>query len=536
MHSILPKFDVRCSMFNVQSLRVLLAACFILSFCTAWTPNWFDPVVVITNMKVTARDAKTAAVTFDVSWDDSWRHDINHDAAWLFFKVKPEGATEWQPVRLAADRVKNPTGYSHAKISPLPATEDGLLLYHLQGRKDFSKPGGLERYRDFFSSTQYTRAAKRDQPGLERYRDFFSSTQNFTPLEFVVPDGPDGFTGVFLRRAENGAGLVTTRGVTVLWDLQASKGITDPAKAQIRAFGIEMVYVPAGSFYLGSGGTEVNAFYSYSDDPTRSLPYRVTGPGAIPTGRKPGRLWSGGASPEDGGELPASFPNGYAAFYCMKNHITPRQYAAFLNMLPAAQADERYAGHERALPTTVGYSGTNGGVKRKGTAPNYTYEFWAGGGRGGAGCFAICWADGATYAAWAGLRPMTELELEKAVRGPREPWADEGASSYWGVRELSCFKWGAFKGDPQTERPVTVANATGRAFKGTHGLGIPVLPADWPQADAVGTGFRCTHYVGTKLDLERVRVSDRIIADLVDPTRIFSHKWRGVRTVPPGID
>jgi hypothetical protein len=95
---------------------------------------------------------------------------------------------------------------------------------------------------------------------LERYRDFFSSTQNFTPLEFVVPDGPDGFTGVFLRRAENGAGIVTTRGVTVLWDLTAIKGITDPAKAQIRAFGIEMVYVSAGSFYLGSGGTEVNAF------------------------------------------------------------------------------------------------------------------------------------------------------------------------------------------------------------------------------------------------------------------------------------
>jgi hypothetical protein len=501
-------------MFNVQSSRALLVACFLLVFCTAWTPNWFDPVVVITNMKVTPQDAKTAVVTFDVSWQDSWRHDINHDAAWVFFKMRADDAAEWQPVRLAADRVKNPTGYSHAKILPPPAAEDGHLLYHLQGRKDFSKPGGLERYRDFFSST----------------------TQNFTPLEFVVPDGPDGFTGVFLRRAENGAGIVTTRGVTVLWDLTAIKGITDPAKAQIRAFGIEMVYVPAGSFYLGSGGTEVNAFYSYSDDPTRSLPYRVTGPGAIPTGRKPGRLWSGGASPEDGGELPASFPNGYAAFYCMKNHITPRQYAAFLNMLPAAQADERYAGHERALPTTVGYSGTNGGVRRKGTAPNYTYEFWAGGGRGGAGCFAICWADGATYAAWAGLRPMTELELEKAVRGPREPWADEGACSYWGVRELVCFKWGAFKGDPQSERAVTVANATGRAFKGTHGLGIPVLPADWPQADAVGAGFRCTHYVGTKLDLERIRVSDRMIADLVDPTRIFSHKWRGVRTAPPGID
>jgi len=496
-----------------RQMKWLMICAFLFAAGAARAAGYFDPDVVISNLKVTARDAKTAAVTFDVSWENSWRHEVNHDAAWVFFKVRPDDSSEWQPVRLAADRVKNPTGYSYDKTSLPPATAEGPLLYHLQGRKDFSKPGGLERY-----------------------RDFFASDQSLTPLEFVVPDGTDGFTGVFLRRAENGAGTVMTRGVTVLWDLQASKGIADPVKAQIRAFGIEMVYVPAGSFYLGSGGTEVNAFYSYSDDPTRSLPYRVIGPGAIPTGRKAGRLWSGGASPEDGGEIPASFPNGYAAFYCMKNHITPRQYAAFLNTLPAAQADERYAGHERALPTKVGYTGTNGGVSRKGTAPNYTYEFWAGGPRGGAGCFAISWADGATYAAWAGLRPMTELELEKAVRGPREPWADEGSLSYWGVRELACFKWGAFKGDPQTERAVTVANATGRAFKGTHGLGVPVLPPDWPQADAVGAGFRCTHYVGTKVDLERIRLSDRMIADLVDPTRIFSHKWRGVRTAPLGIE
>jgi hypothetical protein len=38
-------------MFNVQRSRALLAACFLLVFCTAWTPSWYDPVVVITNMK-----------------------------------------------------------------------------------------------------------------------------------------------------------------------------------------------------------------------------------------------------------------------------------------------------------------------------------------------------------------------------------------------------------------------------------------------------------------------------------------------------
>ena len=33
-------------------------------------------------------------------------------------------------------------------------------------------------------------------------------------------------------------------------------------------------------------------------------------------------------------------------------------------------------------------------------------------------CNHLCWADAVAFAAWAGLRPMTELEYEKACRGP----------------------------------------------------------------------------------------------------------------------
>ena len=59
----------------------------------------------ITNVTVAPRDAKTATLHFDIAWDGSWRHEANHDAAWVFFKVRAEGATEWQHVRLAADKV-----------------------------------------------------------------------------------------------------------------------------------------------------------------------------------------------------------------------------------------------------------------------------------------------------------------------------------------------------------------------------------------------------------------------------------------------
>ena len=89
-------------------------------------------------------------------------------------------------------------------------------------------------------------------------------------------------------------------------------------EVEFRGFGIDMTYVAEGPFYVGSDGTELNSFYTYTKDGLRSPPYRIKDPGAIPTGRQPGRLWARkGAQPEDGGEVPASFPNGYTAFYCI---------------------------------------------------------------------------------------------------------------------------------------------------------------------------------------------------------------------------
>jgi hypothetical protein len=434
--------------------------------------------VRIENVTVAPRDARTATVTFDVSWQNSWRDKTNHDAAWVFFKVRAEGETGWQHVRLAADKVLNPTGYGHEK-------------------------GG-------------------------------------TPLDFIVPDGDDGFTGMFVRRAAEGKGALSARGVTAIWDLTASKRIARNLKGvSICPFAIQMVYVAEGPFHLGSGGAELNGFYQYTDGSQATLPYRVTGPDAIPTGRREGRLWvrmRKGDMPEDGGEIPASFPNGYAAFYCMKYAVTMVQYAGFLDTLPAAQAEARHPGPRR---------------KRTGEPPNCTYSAEETGGRNyGPGAHGLSWADGAAFAAWAGLRPMTELELEKALRGPRDPVPDEVGSSYWNVGGFDTWDWHAFKLQAQSERAVTVGNAAGRKFTGTHGRGTPTLPVDWPQEDAVGAGMRCSwytpsyprdatpyprgvHFIG--LDLPRTRTSDRLHAAFVDPHRHPHHKWRGVRTAPKEV-
>jgi hypothetical protein len=405
-----------------RSARLAIAGVLLLGAGAARADN-----LKIEDATVSPRDARTATVRFDISWDGSWRHEANHDAAWVFFKVRPEGATEWQHVRLVADKVLNPTGYGQEK-------------------------GG-------------------------------------TPLDFIVPDGKDGFLGMFVRRAEYGVGKVTATEVTAAWDLSANKGITKDTKVSLRAFGIEMVFVPEGPFYLG-GGTDPNHFYQYTDGRQHTLPYRVTSAGAIPTGQQAGKLWARrGAQPEDNGEIPAAFPNGYAAVYCMKRHIMG-QYASFVDTLTPAQA----AAHNPALA----------GINKHG---------------------GVSWADGAAFAAWAGLRPMTELEYEKVTRGPMEPGWDTGDTldhpSYWEVQNINGWRL-------PIERAVTVGNANGRGFKGTHGRGTLALPADWPQEDAVGAGIRGGHGAAGC-------PSNRLQAATVATDRVPGYGWRGVRTAPKGV-
>ncbi|MFN9370020.1 MAG: SUMF1/EgtB/PvdO family nonheme iron enzyme [Planctomycetia bacterium] len=454
---------------------------------SGWDGKWKTS---IENVAVKPRDAKTATLTFDVSWSNSWRTEHNHDAAWVFFKTKAEDGS-WRHVRLVADRVVNPTG---------------------------SSPG-----------------------------------KGDTQAELVVPDGSDGFTGLFIRRGAVGDGPFKAEGVSVVCDADSLHGIGPDAADRIRGFGIQMVYVPEGPFWLGSGGNEAGGFHSYKDGVNGTAPYRVTSAGPIPTGKQEGRLWARnhGGRLVDGGEIPATYPNGFAPFYCMKFHITPGDYADFLNTLDPKLAAERYAGTDRCVYNKTGYSGVNGHVFKN---PKGGYAGSPGRQRAGAACFGMSWLDGATFAAWAGLRPITELELEKAVRGFREPAADEIGPSYWGISGFGTVDWDAFKGDPASERPVTAA-ASGLGFKGSHGLGTTALPADWPQADAVGSGLRHVHYSSPNIDrlraeaeppgfsrpisiddveLPRARISDRMFADIADTERLWSHKWRGCRSAPRG--
>lgn len=61
--------------------------------------------------------------------------------------------------------------------------------------------------------------------------------------------------------------------------------------------------------------------------------------------------------------LPAAFPKGFNAFYCMKYEITQGQYADFLNKLSLTQATARYM---------AGYNTSNQSIT--GTHPAFTAD------------------------------------------------------------------------------------------------------------------------------------------------------------------
>jgi len=400
----------------------------------------------VSNVTVVPRDGQTAQVRFDLTWPDAVRPGTHHVALWVFFKAGDQGSAQWRHVRLAAS--------NGAVVNP----------------KGFGQSGG-------------------------------------TALEFVVPDGS---VGMFLRRTQDCRGTLIASNVTAVISVDTPTTDNQQPTTELRVFALEMAYVPEGPFEVGSSQrglmnrlfayagkdvsrTERHFQTDYSDFADNTPPYRITGPGAIPTGRQQGRLWAQGLAPEDGGEIPASFPNGFAAFYCMKDVLSQGQYAAFLNTLTDAQAGKRY------YP-----DGHGPDIKRSGTPSNYTYTASS----PAEPCRYVSWADGAAFAAWAGLRPMTELEYEKAA----------GAGSDFRNMNVGGLN----------ERMVSIASASGRKFAGTHGRGTPDLPADWPK-DLDGVVFRGdmrgTHGGSVAARHAAISVfSDRSIHTVGG--------WRAVRSVP----
>lgn len=433
---------------------------------------------------------QVATLQFSIAWENSWRDEINHDAVWIFVKFRDNGGP-WE----------------HALLAPA----DG-------------NPGSV-----------------------------------------VVDLSPDGL-GAFVFRSAEGNGNFQVSNMMVDWDYGAS-GISDITGYDLVVYGIEMVFIPQGSFLVGDG--EPAELYGNFESGASGNPLQITSEGALTLGgsgagslgnnNRTGHYVEAGScegsgclagSGDDFGDgvsqsLPGAFPKGFRAFYCMKYELTQQQWVDMLNTCTAQQLDvltstsHYYLGAGSGDLATDRYGiSVTGGVYST-TQPHLPMIY-------------LDWIRGAAYGDWAGLRPMTELEFEKACRGPEAatagqyPWGNSSmalsgnltvanagdpdeliAAGYdedgvngncWirgGDRVMTTIaRVGIFAADTQNsgrissgstyyglmdmggnawERTVSVGHPNGRGFQGTHGDGALhangyANVADWP-GDPFDAGY-----------------------------------------------
>lgn len=411
-----------------------------------------------------------------------------------------------------------------------------------------------------------------------------------TSLDVIVPTDKKG---AFLQRSSNGYGTLTNTSAQLVWDY-GTDGLTSSTSAQIKVFGIEMVYVPTASFYLGDGNASsesTNALH-VTDNTTFQVTTASTASVTVDSNANDDIDTTPIAIDGDGGITGnASYPTGYTAFYLMKYEITEGGWVDFFNTLTAAQKATRDItaasgknSDSAVNRNTISWSSGDAATSRSDRAMNW-----------------ISWMDGCAYADWAGLRPLTELEYEKAGRGANSAVYGEYA---WGSTSLTAaatisgtedgtetistsgananynnttFSGGDASGGPLragifatstsvrsqagagyygnlglsgnlNELVVTLGNSTGRSFTGTNGDGILTTTTsyegnatntDWPGIDgtasrgvtgATGSGNRGGTYSDTTAG--RLSISDRNNSVTAASSRLSAYGFRAVRTAP----
>jgi formylglycine-generating enzyme required for sulfatase activity len=393
-------------------------------------------------------------LTFNISWKNTWRQGERfHDAVWVFAKYKPDNGSTWNHV------------YVDSASAPL--------------------------------------------------------------LEVITVEDK---MGIFLRSPVDvtSAAAIPNTSVTLQMDLDSTIAI----HPDFKVYGIEMVYVPEGPFYLGDGTLESLPYTDW----TLAESYEVISKADY----RPFLT-------QQDVRINNGFPNGYEAFYCMKYPITQEQFADFLNILPKQDQLNILQMEENAIKMILGYIEP---AIDLGTLPDRLYPFGDPEtrrqgirvtGMNDVGSFIFSndfdpsnppdsENDGQNISAnfkldmgeyqydavdrpvfesflfylnWAGLRPMTEMEYEKACRGPLYPVKHERA---WGNAKydlLSKDQFGFFgiydeitnDGYPYEE---SIAESGKVSNDFSYRVGMEAEPGDdrfeaeasyWGILDLSGNGF-----------------------------------------------
>jgi formylglycine-generating enzyme required for sulfatase activity len=336
--------------------------------------------IQVTNAMFTGNTGTAVAVQFNMTWENSWRGGAvaNWDAAWVFVKFRLSNGV-WQ----------------HASLSPTGHTA----------------PAGSQ-----------------------------------IDMGLMTPANPHNYianpaSGVLVYRNVSGSGTFALTGIQLYWDYSV-QGVNFNDITQVQVHAIEMVYVRPGAFAAGSGGTETSAF-TLTTISTATSTQAPSGTGSL----------GGQAGGYPTGQTPPSFnswPNGFNAFYCMKYEVSQQGYVDFLNTLTYDQQVTRTATLPTSAAGTGALSATNDNrngidIRIPGVASTtpavYACNLDGDGTYGepidgsDLACNYLSWGDLSAYMDWSGLRPMTEMEYEKACRGTTFPLANEFA---WGTTSVAA--------------------------------------------------------------------------------------------------
>jgi formylglycine-generating enzyme required for sulfatase activity len=328
-------------------------------------------------------------VTFDISWENSWRvtsAPSNWDAAWVFIKFRERGGV-WRHAWLS--NAGHESGSGTASTFSVGLKNDKLA---------------------------YNAASN---PGI----------------------------GVMVHRSAVGSGTFSATGMSLLWNYgTGGQGISSLDCVEIQVFAIEMVLVPEGPFFLGDGysGCCTGVFRQ-----VENLPFYVTTSGAVVKSEnydddealKGTGIWLDGddgvsRSLPSAEDMNADFPTGYRGYYVMKYELSQGHYRDFLNTLTRIQQNERTQTNislpiisNRYIMSESSTIQTRNGLRCDASLPSLSpvtiYCDLDGDGVPNEendgewlACNYLSWNDQLSYLDWSGLRPMTELEYEKACRGP----------------------------------------------------------------------------------------------------------------------
>jgi formylglycine-generating enzyme required for sulfatase activity len=344
-------------------------------------------------------------ICFDLSWDNSWHvtnEPFNWDAAWVFVKYRVSGG-EWRHAWLNDSGHDNGTG---------TAATIGI---------------GLKNDKLAFDAIM--------NPGI----------------------------GAMVYRSTEGLGPFEVFGMKLRWNHSANGIIGN--NVEVKVFAIEMVLVPEGSYWLGDS-VSFGTFRQVDNN----TPFHVTTSGAVvkcevttddDTVLKGTGIWLDGddgvsRSLPSAEDMNADFPTGYRGYYVMKYELSQGQYRDFLNTLSRVQQNARTATDISDMSITSRYvmSRTDTLRDRNGLRCNAElptigsvtiYCDLDGDGipneeNDGAwlACNFLNWNDCISYLDWSGLRPMTELEYEKACRGQNISNAGEYA---WGNNIITALPY-----------------------------------------------------------------------------------------------